>query len=204
MIPRILHRIWLDEPVPEQFEAFWDRFAELHPDWELRTWSDSNQLSWLRLPEVFERQTTHAGRSDVLRYELLYQFGGVYVDTDVEPLRPFDELLDGAPFAGWEDARMICPTVMGGEAKHPALGDLIQNLPRWEMKHRGSPPNLATGPWFLTRRWRFRDDVRLLEPAAFYPVHWSEKAKLGGSYPLASFAVHHWNAGWLPGGPPQR
>jgi inositol phosphorylceramide mannosyltransferase catalytic subunit len=207
-LPRILHRIWLDpdgdDPIPAQFEEFWDRFKELNPGWEFVTWSSPERLDWLRCGEVFDRQTTHAGRSDVLRYEVLARWGGVYVDTDVEPLRPFDALLEGEPFAAWEDANLLCPTVMGSTPNHPAVLALLDSLPWWSWTFRKAQPNRQTGPYFLTYVWKKRTDVRLFPPVSFFPVHWSEKAKLGGPYPAESFAAHWWNASWLPDGPPQR
>lgn len=196
----------MDEPVPARLDVFWDRFQELHPGWKFVTWSSSSEeaLSWMRCRSTFDAQETWAGKSDVLRYEVLAKYGGIYVDADVEPIRAFDELLDGPPFAGWEDGNMVCPTVMGSPVGHPAIEELISRLPAWAERHAGRPPNQATGPYFLTRTWRWRDDVRLLPPVSFYPVHWSEKVKLGGPYPSESFSVHHWDAGWLPDGPPQR
>jgi mannosyltransferase OCH1-like enzyme len=209
MIPRTLWRIWLDEPVPPEYDAYWERFAELNPGWQLKTISRS-VLPWMRphIRDIFRECSTHAGRSDVLRYELLYQFGGVYVDCDVEPLKPFEPLLGEGkgfqPFAGWEDNRMICPTVMGSPPSHPAMGDLLDFLPGWFEVHRGEAPNRQTGPYVLTRCWRWRDDVTLYAPDVFYPVGWWEKKKLGGPYPETALSVHHWDARWLPGGPPQR
>lgn len=204
MIPKVFHRIFLDEPVPERFEVYWRRFQELHPDWGFITWDDSSKLGWMRCRKVFEAATTHAGRADVLRYEIMWRHGGVYVDTDVEPLRAFDDLLvDERPFIGWENERLLCPTVLGSPPAHPAYDDLLQNLPVWAEAHRNMTPNVQTGPNFLTRRWRRRTDVRLLPREAFYPVGWWEKAKLGGPYPPESYSVHHWAAQWLPGGPPQ-
>lgn len=206
--PLIFHRIWLDphrdDPIPDEFESYWRRFAVLHPTWELKTWSDPRQLEFLLCPAEFNAAQTHAGRSDILRYEILYRFGGVYVDTDVEPLRPFDELLGHEPFIGWEDERLLCPTVMGSPPGHAALGTLLEALPAWFRKYRGAPPNRQTGPYFVTRYLRGRSDVRLLPPVTFYPTHWSEKARLGGPYPDESYAEHKWAAGWLPNGPPQR
>lgn len=199
MIPHILHRIYLDDPIPPKFEEFWFRFRKLHPDWTLMTWDDSSKLSWMRNREAFDAATTHAGRSDVLRYEILAHIGGVYVDTDVEPLRAFDPLLaEDRPFAGWENEKLICPTVMGGPKGHPAFEALLGYLPMWVKKHQGRPPNAQTGPWFLTRMWAARPDVRLLPPVTFYPVGWWERDKLGGPYPPESYAVHHWNQGWDP------
>lgn len=204
MIPRIAHTIWLDEPFPKKHKSFWRRFRELHPTWDVMVWDDSSRLGWMQCYETFLEQDTWAGKSDVLRYELLARFGGVYLDTDVEPLKPLDPLLDGPPFVGWEDDRLLCPTVMGSEPGHPAAQALLERLPRWSHARRRRPPNHRTGPYFLTAQWARRSDVRLLPPVTFYPVHWSEKRKLGGPYPAESYTVHHWNAGWIPGGPPQR
>lgn len=198
MIPRVLHRIWLDEPVPAEYDAYWERFRELHPDWQLVTWDDSSKLDWLRCRATYDQATTHAGRSDVLRYEILAAQGGVYVDTDVEPLRALDELLeDDRPFAAWEDDTVLCPTVMGASAGHPAVEALLLALPAWAARHRPSEPNKQTGPLFLTEVWRPRADVRRLPPSAFYPVGWWERDLLGNvEYPPESFAVHHWAKGW--------
>lgn len=206
MIPRVFHRVWLDEPIPDEFEAYWDGFRAQHPGWEFRTWDRTEELrDWMICSDEFDAATTHAGRSDVARYEILARYGGVYVDTDVECLRSFDDLtLSDKPFAGWEDGNMICPTVMGAPPGHPAMLAILGALPRWVAHRPGQPPNRQTGPYLLTHTWRGRPDVRLLPPVAFYPVHWSEKTKLGGEYPDGSYAVHHWAASWLPAGPPQR
>ena len=203
MIPKIAHRVWLkmsdDDVIPERFEAYWQRFGELHPDWELRTWTDLEEVrSWIRCRDVFDRATTNAGRADVTRYELMWRFGGVYLDTDVEPLRSFDDLLDGPPFAGWENERLICPTVLGSPPEHPAFDAVLRFLPNWSKRMPPVKPNYQTGPVPFTRVWKDRDDVRLMPRETFYPVGWWEKDNLGGPYPPESYAVHHWCHSWKP------
>lgn len=196
MIPRLFHRVYLDEEVPEKFEGFWRRFQLLHPTWEFRTWNDSKALDWLHCRKEFRMARTWAGKSDILRYELLYRYGGVYVDTDVEPLKAFDGLLHSGAFAGWESDTLICPTVMGAEAGHPALAVLLNRLPGWFAARPMAPPNYQTGPNFLTKQWRRRKDVRLLDRNIFYPIGWWERDRLGGPYPEETLSVHHWNQGW--------
>jgi mannosyltransferase OCH1-like enzyme len=202
--PLRFHRIFLDDPIPEEFEGYWSRFKELNPNAEFFTWNDSGDLGWMRNRREFDEAKTDAGRSDILRYEILATFGGIYVDTDVEPLRPFDDFLDERPFIGWEDDRLLCPTVMGAPPNHPAILGLLGALPVWFHKYAGAPPNRQTGPYFVTRYLRGRSDVHLLPTVTFYPVHWSSKRDLGGPYPAESYSVHHWAAQWIPGGPPQR
>lgn len=204
MIPKILHRVFLDDPIPDEFEGYWAEAKRLMPEWEYFTWNDSGDLGWMQNQREFAQAQTDAGRSDVLRYELMNTFGGVYVDTDVEFLKPFDALCQDGPFIGWEDEHLLCPTVMGAPPHHPAMVALLDALPRWFKMYRGALPNRQTGPYFATKVLRGRSDMRLLPPDTFYPVGWWEKAKLGGPYPPESYAVHHWAAGWLPNGPPQR
>lgn len=207
-IPRIFHRIWIGadsgDPIPSRFEAYWLLLRTMHPGWDFHTWT-TVPLN-LQCREAFDAATTHAGRSDVLRYEILAKRGGVYVDTDVEPLRPFDDLLkEDTPFVGWEDTNLLCPTVMGSPPGHPAIMALLDALPAWSAARPGAPPNQQTGPYFLTAQWKDRADVRRLPPVAFYPVGWWEKHRLGMPYPPEAYAVHHWAAQWLgPGGPPQK
>lgn len=198
--PRIFHRIWLDEPESPRFAAFRDRLAELHPGWEIRTWGDSSELTWLRSQALFNRylETDPYGRvPDILRYELLWRFGGVYIDTDFEPLRPIDELLtDPRPFAAWENDRTMCTALLAAPAKHPAIDALITGLEAQCDATEDKTPNYATGPEWATGIWRARTDVRRLPPWTFYPVGWWEKERLGGPYPDRTYAVHHWARGW--------
>ena len=85
-----------------------------HPDWALRLWTEENLPEGLRRPEVHELLRQPAERADILRLELLHREGGVYVDVDVECLRPIDPLLDGvACFAGRLDSGRITNTVLG-------------------------------------------------------------------------------------------
>lgn len=174
----------------------------MNPGWMFMTHASSAEArSWMRCADVFDRQDTWAGKSDVLRYEVLARWGGIYVDTDVEPLKPLGPLLDGDPFIAWETNRLLCPTVMGAPAGHPAIEALLDALPDWANRRTAAPPNQQTGPYFVTHVWRRRTDVRKLDRETFYPVGWWEREKLGGPYPEESYTVHHWNAGWLAEGP---
>lgn len=198
--PKIFHRIWLDEEESPRFAAFKERLAELHPGWEIRTWQDSSELRWLRNQKLFDEwfERDPYGRiPDILRYEILWKFGGVYIDTDFEPLRSLEPLLDDPrPFAGWENDRTMCTALLAAPPAHPAVDALITQLPAHAKKNATRTPNYATGPEFATKVWRGREDVRRLPPICFYPVGWWEKHLLGGPYPDETFAVHHWAKGW--------
>ena len=64
--------------------------------------------------------------SDVARLHAVYTEGGIYVDSDVEILKPLDDLLHYDSFFGLEDSRMISNAIMGGKKSHPLIGLLLK------------------------------------------------------------------------------
>ena len=202
---KTFHRIWFDEEERVEFAAWRERLRDLHPDWQIKTWDRSEEVRRLiddqPLRDAWDRYMASDpfGRiPDIARYLLLWHYGGIYVDTDFEPLRPMDDLLnDPRPFAAWENDRTMCTALLGAPAHHPAIGDLIAGLVDRLSATEGQTANNAAGPEYATALWREREDVRRLPPSSFYPVGWWEKHLLGNvDYPPETYAVHHWAKGW--------
>ena len=196
MIPRIIHHIWVGPPLPHRLGPYIDSWRTLHPDWEHRFHTGFDDLQNQAMYDNAEAITPHVGqlRSDLARYELLYRDGGVYVDCDMEALRPLDDLLDAPCFMGWEQqGQWVNNAIIGAEPGHPLMRSLIEQAPGNIRRHRGERPNRMTGPHLLTPLARGRDDVAIHDEAVFYPLHWSqvgqdEDVELDGSY-----AVHWWD-----------
>ena len=95
-IPRIIHQTWKVHDVHSVFEPFIRSWLLLHPDWEYRFWTDEMAADFMRgsYPEYWEMYESFNGiqRSDTIRYFILYHYGGVYADLDMEALQPFDAL----------------------------------------------------------------------------------------------------------------
>jgi hypothetical protein len=93
-IPKIIHQIWIgpNKP-PEHFAAWRDSWLNLHPTWEYILW-DEEKIAQLNLEnkEFIEEEKNYGAKSDLIRYEIIYQFGGLYIDVDFECLKPFDFL----------------------------------------------------------------------------------------------------------------
>lgn len=93
MIPKIFHNIWLGGEMPETHKLLVDRMIKMHPGWEYKFWNESN-IPKLYNETVYQQMNRPCFKADVLRYELLLKYGGVYVDTDFLFLKNIDELLD--------------------------------------------------------------------------------------------------------------
>jgi len=109
MIPKTIHYCWFGRS--EMPSLSQDCIASWHkcmPDWEYKLWNednfDINQNSYAR--EAYE-SGKYAFVSDYVRLWVLEREGGVYLDTDVEVLRSFDDLLDYQAFAGFEGSKHL-------------------------------------------------------------------------------------------------
>src|SRR5438309_627607 len=146
LIPRVIHRVWPGEdPLPAELEAYGESWERHHPGWEMKLWRPSD-LPPLRNQAHFDSATSYAMRSDIARYELLLRFGGIYVDTDFECLRPFDDLLAGVEaFMGTEDGWFLTNALMGAVPGHPVIEAVVDAIPGSIAANPEGPPNELTG-----------------------------------------------------------
>jgi mannosyltransferase OCH1-like enzyme len=191
MIHRALHRIWIGESIPDEYEAYWAKWRLLHPSWGAYTW---RKFDWLTNQVEFDAATSPAQKADIARYEILAKCGGVYVDCDVEPLKPLDDLLEARAFAGYEDESNVCNAVLGAERGYPLFETMIERLPGSLAANRDISGQ--TGPTFLLGVIRSQEwDGLVLHPTtAFYPYSYTETDP--GVYPEESYAVHRWARQW--------
>lgn len=190
LIPRIIHRIWLGpDPMPDVFQRYGETWREHHPSWEMRLWTDDN-LPELAQPEALERARHLAERANVLRYEVLRRFGGVYVDTDMECVRCIEPLLEGVEaFAGYQRPGEVCNAVLGAVPGHPAIERAVQLA--GERVGQGRSSVAATGPGFITEVLESFPAVTIFERDRFYPYDWEEEP-VGASQLPEAYAIHHW------------
>ena len=168
-IPRTIHRVWLGaRPMPTSYERFGESFAANHPRWQMRLWRDSD-LASLGIADSDRRRARSASElSNLVRYELLHRFGGIYVDTDVESLRPLTPLLRGVEaFAALESPGCAGTAILGAVPQHPAFG----RAARLSRQTLGVGPHSAdaNGPHLLSLILRAGWRREPLRRAAFLP-----------------------------------
>lgn len=199
MIPPVVFRT-VPATTTDEVERFWADTVAMHRRWVAITYRDPID------PAKFPITSPHwpacgrgAQRAGLIRLEGLFRHGGIYLDSDVECWRPLNSLLHCSAFAGYEDPGVIPDAVLGAEPEHPAIAACITlALDRIHSKDQ-SP--WWSGPGVTTTVLKDRDDVLLLPPGSFYPVHYS--AKVGADWAKArlenpwAFGAHRWHASWL-------
>ena len=104
MIPKKIHYCWFGRnPLPELAIKCIESWKKYCPDYEIIEWNEDNfdYTSCDYIKEAYE-QKRWAFVSDYARFWILYKYGGLYFDTDVELIKPIDDLIERGPFMGLE------------------------------------------------------------------------------------------------------
>ena len=226
LIPRIFHQIWLGpKPLPSHFQRWADGWLAMNPGWQMQWWTDRHLPNLMNRAE-FDSADKMAAKSDILRYEVLAQFGGVYVDSDFEPLKPIEAVLSGvSTFQADELDDRPCNALLGGVPNDPFYTAVVKAIP--DSIRAGGDIVATTGPGLLKRvitdylgqgrrkvddpvagveqrRWRIesadgRRSIHGFHWSVFYPYHYDQPELENNDFPQA-YGKHHWTASWWKDG----
>lgn len=122
-IPKRIHYCWFGgKEKPEIVERCIRSWKSCLPDYEIIEWNEQNvDVS----SSLYMKQAYEAGKfafvSDYVRVHALYQYGGIYLDTDVEVFKSFDDLLHHESFWGFEQEDFIATSTMGAQKENPLI-----------------------------------------------------------------------------------
>ena len=175
MIPEVVHWIWLNETLPPWAAANIDAFRCQHPEWKVRVWHELPEQFPSDLRVLFQQLPWYSSRSDIFRYWLLVEYGGVYLDTDIVALRNFDSLLDHEFFlapcqpTGHTQPHLACGLMGSIPGSRSALRILEACRKRSEMPE--PPRRITYGPDLLTSLFaEDREGVTVLPLHYFYAI----------------------------------
>lgn len=132
MIPKIIHYCWFGRsPLPNLANkciASWQKYL---PDYEIKEWNEDNfDVNIIPYTAEAYKMRKYAFVSDYARFWILYNFGGLYFDTDVEIIRPMYDIIARGPFAGCEKEAGNGPGMLGVA---PGLGlGAYANMPLYK------------------------------------------------------------------------
>lgn len=146
MIPKIIHYCWFGRgPLPELAQkciASWKKYL---PDYEIKEWNEDNfDVNIIPYTAEAYQAKKYAFVSDYARFWVLYKYGGIYFDTDVEVIRPIDDIVERGNFMGFEtgpklqlkeDASEASVNPGLGMGVAPGLGLIKKMLDFYEGKH---------------------------------------------------------------------
>lgn len=195
-IPKIIHQIWIG---PNKMPTIWmDTFSKDYmkkcPGWQYKLWTEKeiNKLNLINR-DIYDNETSYPGKADIARYEILYQFGGVYVDADSVWInnKCINDLLVKANKTGFFAAnepntkQLIANGIIGSVKNHPELLKFIKELKSRYYKMKYSvynfffkyDPYQITGPLYFTEFWKDKN-ITIFPSIYFYPTHWNNNTDI--------------------------
>ena len=215
MIPRKIHYCWFGgNPLPELAQKCIASWKKHCPDFEIVEWNESNFdvncCDYVR--EAYEAKKW-AFVSDYARFQILYEHGGVYFDTDVELLKPLDDILARGGFMGVEricgDTYKVAPGLgLACEAGFPLMRGLLEEYHSRHFRNEDGTLNLKTIVEYTTEHlyacgMQSDDGIQEVAGVFVYPkeyfnpcdmetgrIHVTEK----------TVSIHHYAASWVDKG----
>ena len=197
MIPRTFHRVWVGGSMPADLARLGDSWLRHNPGWELKLWTEDNlppmrnQAIYDRASELVESRLLGRFRSNLIRLEVLEQFGGVYVDCDFEALKPIPErFLNAECFLARETEKYVNNGIIGSVPGHPFIASVIDAIPDSVESQPGKPSNVTTGPHLLTKL--LTPYVTVIPTREVYPYGWRDAFKGRTQQTRGAWAHHLW------------
>jgi mannosyltransferase OCH1-like enzyme len=200
-IPKIFHSIWVGpNPIPEKTLKFIKHIQELHPDYTFMLWTDKDLLpeNFTNL-EYIHRADAYAQKSDIMRYEILYNYGGIYLDTDFDLVKNITPLLTHELVLCNEDTwvdHYITTAFIASSKGNPNLKRCMDAIPYCQLNGQGGGPNFETGPWYFRKHIHMDDSVRILPTHVMYPVHFNQRNDPFPPFSDETYGVHYWDHSW--------
>jgi Glycosyl transferase family 2/Glycosyltransferase sugar-binding region containing DXD motif len=180
-IPKIIHQLWIgSKPAPLTLMNTW---KEKNPDFEYIFWNEAEIVKKkmvFRCQDKIDDIEEINGKADIMRWEILYKYGGVFLDADSICIEPIDEeLLNKKCFAGWEHEEARPGLIATGTMGFPIHDTLVKNAIEWILQHEVSQKKgnmmawQSVGPGLLTRMYNVLNytDLYIFPSYSFLPIH---------------------------------
>ena len=209
-IPKNIHFIWLGSTLPDICASRIETWRLLHPDWNLIVWTDADVKDFNMVNKrAFSKAVNYGQKSDIWRFEILYRYGGVYVDIDFDCLQSFDTLHKSCEFyAGISRCgTAVMNSLIGSRPHHPILEACISGL---KVKpHQSDYVKIMeeTGPYYFAKiiqKTAFlspKGSVAIFPPIFFFPYpgiyrRMLDKEAISMFAKEESMAIHYWTTSW--------
>lgn len=206
MIPKVIHYCWFGyKKLPSNAKKYirtWKRYC---PDYEIKEWNESNfDLNCCKFVRQAYDNRSWAFVSDYARLKVVYDHGGIYLDTDVELLKNLDFLLDTAFFAGIGQVESLCATGLGygAEAGNPVVKRMMETYESMEFdpkeKEKIACP-FINDMVIKSFGYKLDDEVVNINGMTILPPRYMDPLSPGDSKNLLcddTISIHHYSASW--------
>lgn len=210
MIPKVIHYCWFGEKdLPNSAEKCIQSWKSFFPDYKICRWDegsfDVNSIPYTS--EAYSRQK-FAFVSDYARYWILYHYGGIYFDTDVEVVRSFSDIIEEGAFMGREAGTVgkVAPGLgLGIEPWHPIIAKILDSYSTIHFIKEDGSLNMKTIVDYTTeilleRGLHMKDYKQIIDGVTIYPSeYFCPMDSTTGIIRMTpnTASIHHYDCSWL-------
>ena len=216
MIPKIIHYCWFGRnPLPESARKCIESWKKYLPDYEIKEWNEDNfDVNIIPYTAEAYKLKKYAFVSDYARFWILYKYGGLYFDTDVEVIKPMDDIIARGPFMGCENSAQpgATPKNLGvapglGLGVNPGLGLYREIIEKYNKMHYVGILHRTTGivvdhvsKIIESKGYERIGDLLRCEGVWIYPPeYFCPKDHITNQINITNntCSIHHYTATWL-------
>ncbi|MCQ6558984.1 glycosyltransferase family 32 protein [Paenibacillus mendelii] len=208
-IPRIIHFVWFGRgeksPKIKKCMKSWQRYLG---DYQFMEWNEDNfDIHSNRYVQQAYESRKYAFVSDYVRLYALYHHGGIYMDTDVEVLKPLDAFLHHEAFSGFEDDKHVPTGLMASAKGHIWIEELLRHYDDLDFVRADGSLDMTTNTSIITNHCIATGLIpngqyqELSNGVVFYPrTTFCPYDYINGANYITneSYAIHHFAKSWLP------
>jgi mannosyltransferase OCH1-like enzyme len=201
-IPKIIHFIWIGNNIPEKYLEYIETWIRYNPDYYFCLWNDNN-IPKLVNQELFDNANNYAMKVDILRYELVYFLGGIYIDCDFLCIKNIDNLINNLDnFCSHESKEFITNAIFGFKMGHPFLYNVIENLKYNFFSYKNVVNNNSyipkiTGPEYFTELCHIFQKLNIFDTEIFYSYTFENKYHNNNIIiKKKNYGIHMWGNSW--------
>lgn len=206
-IPKVIHYCWFGRgELPELAKKCIDSWKKILPEYEIKEWNEDNfDLNCNKYVKEAYENRKFAFVTDYVRLYVLYNYGGIYMDTDVEVLKPLDDFLVHPAFSGFENNNQIPTGIMASKKKNKWINLLLKDYDNISFLKEDGSMDLTTNVIRITNTTTSNYEIELnntyqdLKDVVFYPHDFfcPKDWKTGNIYLTEnSHTIHHFNGSW--------
>lgn len=209
LIPKIIHYCWFGKnPMPDKNKEWMKSWKKFCPDYEIIEWNENNyDISKNQYMLQAYKQKKWGFVPDYARLDIIYKYGGIYLDTDVELIRNIDDLLYQKGFAGFESNQFVALGLGFGAAPGNAMiKGMMESYDNCYFLDYNGKLNLTPSPviqtnYLVKKGLKLNGEYQVLNnELTIYPEKMlSGKSVTSKRIKLAPYtcAIHHYDGSWL-------
>ncbi len=207
MIPKIIHYCWFGRgEMPELYKRCMESWNKILPEYEIKCWNeDTFDVSTNQYVKDAYENRKFAFVTDYVRLYALYNYGGIYMDTDVEVVKPLDRFLGVEAFSGFEKKDGVPTGIMGAEKRNQVIGDLLGDYDTLSFYNKDGSLNLTTNvktitDYFVKKGIVLNGKYQVINGFHMYPQRFfctnSILLVFGLRPHFKVYTIHHNGGGW--------